>query len=239
MGMNRRFHLMKLLGVIVFFSMTLILIAGCGEDKTLISPTCHRPRINTETTIIPGGTTAVLKVEIDPRGSQTTYYCEYGVRKSFGMSTAVEDVGSDENPVEVYVRVHSLEPFTHYYFRWRASNDCGEAFGRTDTFSTVLLDPPLTYLSQQPMIDTVGTIISVHLFWNGWDRDGQVTAYQWQRIDEGVSSGWHTTIRVDSTFELETEFIEDWLFYVRAVDFDGLVDPVPPVYVFHAQDPLE
>lgn len=219
--------------------MTLFHISGCSEDKALLSPACHRPRINTETTKIPGGTTAVLKVEIDPRGSQTTYHCEYGVSEGFGKSTVAEDAGSGGKPVEVYVRIHSLETFTRYYFRWRASNECGETVGRTDTFTTVLLDPPLTYLSQQPSIDTVGTIIRVHLYWSGADFDGQVTAYQWQRIDEGVSSGWHATTKVDSIFELEAEFTEDWRFHVRAMDNDGLVDPAPPVYVFHAQDLLE
>jgi hypothetical protein len=237
--MKRRFQLMKSLRVIVFSLMMLLLVAGCGEDETIILPTCHRPRINAETTVIPGGTTAVLKVRIDPKGSQTAYYCEYGKDKGLAMASGVKDAGSGEGPVEVYTRINSLEPFTHYYFRWRASNEYGESVGRIDTFTTVLQDPPLTYLSQNPSIDTVGTTIRIHLYWSGMDLDGQVTAYQWQRIDEGLASGWHTTTRVDSIFELETGFTEDWHFYVRAVDNDGLVDPAPPVYVFHAQNSSE
>jgi hypothetical protein len=159
--------------------------------------------------------------------------------KSFGTSTADEDAGSGEVPHEVYVRIHSLERFTHYSFRWRAANECGETVGRTDMFTTSLLDFPSTYLSHPGSIDTVGAIIRIHLYWNGMDYDGHVIAYQWQRIDDGASSGWRTTAGVDSTFEVTTGFTEDWRFIVRAVDDDGLVDPAPPSYVFPAHDPNE
>lgn len=93
---------------------------------------------------------------------------------------------------------------------------------------------PDTRLASAPASYTQ-TSYRVHLYWQGDDPDGYVASFYFAWDDTmpapgSVGSVWEWTTRTDSLFEAtidndtETRF---HIFYVRAVDNEGMMDPVP------------
>jgi hypothetical protein len=103
---------------------------------------------------------------------------------------------------------------------------------------------PTVWLSSAPPEGTVSSY-TVHLYWGGWDPDGEIRYYEWTVTDNktGVfdpadttgSDKWHRVFRNDSTFVftadvladsagtdpnrlLPTDFIRSHTFFLRAVD---------------------
>jgi len=93
---------------------------------------------------------------------------------------------------------------------------------------------PDTRLASAPASYTQ-TSYRVHLYWQGDDPDGYVSSFYFAWDDTmpapgSVGSVWEWTTKTDSLFEAtidndtETRF---HIFYVRAVDNEGMMDPVP------------
>jgi hypothetical protein len=89
---------------------------------------------------LPGGTTALLGGQINPRNSATTYWFEYGLDSSYGQSVPAGedgDAGSSGETSFVSEEIEGLTPGTRYYYRLVARNDTGTSFGEGLTFETV------------------------------------------------------------------------------------------------------
>lgn len=106
---------------------------------------------------------------------------------------------------------------------------------------------PTAWLSSAPPEGTVSSY-TVHLYWGGWDPDGDIRYYEWVVTDNttGVfdpadttgAGKWHRVFRNDSTFVftadvladsgtdpnrlLPVDFIRSHTFFLRAVDDQGL-----------------
>jgi hypothetical protein len=87
---------------------------------------------------------------VDPDGSSTTAYFEYGLDPTYSgsggpvtytQSTPVQDVGAGATPVPVSASVSGLVPNALYHVRLVASNGAGTTYGPDQTFTT-LVDPP-------------------------------------------------------------------------------------------------
>jgi len=109
---------------------------------------------------------------------------------------------------------------------------------------------PETFMVNVPDVspDTLDTTYIYHarlIYWYGTDIDGIVTQYDWA-IDDTVysanivGSGWHTlymdsTLATQDTIAFEApipDSIYTHIFYVRAVDNKGKIDPTPAHRVF-------
>src|SRR4051812_46106459 len=90
---------------------------------------------------------ATLKGLVNPEGSATTSWFDWGTTKNFGARTALRAVGNGSNTVSVADALFSLRPATAYYFRLVATNGCGSAIGSTATFKTL---PALPMVAIQP-----------------------------------------------------------------------------------------
>jgi hypothetical protein len=80
---------------------------------------------------------ATLKGLVNPEGSATTGWFDWGSTTKFGTQTAVHTLGNGSDTVSVADALSSLQPGTTYYFRLVATNRCGSAIGSTATFKTM------------------------------------------------------------------------------------------------------
>jgi hypothetical protein len=83
---------------------------------------------------------------IDPRGSNTSYYFQYGPTKAFGAQTALADAGAGTTSATVSAAVSGLQPVTVYYYRLIAVNAAGAATGAIRAFKTAKVPLSLAIL---------------------------------------------------------------------------------------------
>ena len=79
---------------------------------------------------------AVLTGAVNPRGSDTSYYFQYGPTIALGGQTAIADAGAGTSTVKVSLPVTGLQPLTVYYYRLVAVDSAGAATGSYRTLLT-------------------------------------------------------------------------------------------------------
>ncbi len=79
---------------------------------------------------------ATLNGTVDPNGSDTLYYFEYGTTMAYGRRTPTEDAGSSTSSVAVSTGLVGLKADTAYLFRLVASNGSGTATGLGEVLET-------------------------------------------------------------------------------------------------------
>ncbi len=97
-------------------------------------------------------TSANLNGELNPNGSATTYWFEYGKDTNFGNVSALESGGDGTAMMVISAPASSLDPLTKYYFRLNAQNKYGTVNGSVQSFTTQ--GPPAATL---PTVKTGGT----------------------------------------------------------------------------------
>lgn len=92
------------------------------------------PKVTTEAVnhiTAKGGT---LTGQVNPEGSGTTYWFEYGTSTSYGSKTTTKEAGSGTSAVAVSQLISGLINKTPYYYRLVAKNEGGESWGEPMTF---------------------------------------------------------------------------------------------------------
>jgi hypothetical protein len=85
---------------------------------------------------------AVLNGTVNPNGSHTTYYFQWGLTNSYGVTGTTRSAGSGTKPVSVHETAHGLIPGTVYHYRLVATNSLGTSDGADRTFRTAGHPPP-------------------------------------------------------------------------------------------------
>ncbi|MGH2832950.1 MAG: hypothetical protein ACRDK2_09255 [Solirubrobacteraceae bacterium] len=80
--------------------------------------------------------TATLNGVINPHGTDTSYYFQYGPNKAYGSQTALADAGAGTSAVKVSLPVSGLSPFSVYHYRLVALSSAGAATGADRSFKT-------------------------------------------------------------------------------------------------------
>jgi phosphodiesterase/alkaline phosphatase D-like protein len=99
-------------------------------------PEANAPTVRAEAASNVSRTTANLSGSINPNGSDTRYWFEYGNTTDFGRVTAVQFAGSGVAPTSASISLSGLEPLTRYYFRLNAQNQYGTVNGTVLSFMT-------------------------------------------------------------------------------------------------------
>jgi DNA-binding beta-propeller fold protein YncE len=107
-----------------------------GEDKTFT--TAGPPMIDAEFSSGVTQNSANLQAQIDPKGSDTTYYVQYGSSTAYGGTLPVPDgdAGSGKTDVPARVLVEGLSPSTVYHYRFVVSSSLGTVPGPDHEFTT-------------------------------------------------------------------------------------------------------
>jgi hypothetical protein len=101
---------------------------------------------------------AVLSGSINPNGTDTSYYFQYGVTKAYGGQTAIADAGSGVHSVTVRLPIAGLQPLTVYHYRLVAVNKAGASIGADASLLTTKVPLSLQILSSPNPILFGGTI---------------------------------------------------------------------------------
>lgn len=72
---------------------------------------------------------AALNGSVDPRGSETSYYFQYGLTKAYGLQTPILNAGSGTRSVHVSIAIAGLQPLSVYHYRLVAVNGAGPTIG--------------------------------------------------------------------------------------------------------------
>lgn len=101
---------------------------------------------------------ATLTGSVNPRGSDTSYYFQYGPTRAFGGQTAIADAGTGTGRVSVSLPVTGLQPLTVYHYRLVAVNAAGATLGEEKTLLTTKVPLSLQILSSPNPILYGGTV---------------------------------------------------------------------------------
>ena len=106
----------------------------------------------------------------------------------------------------------------------------------TRAIREVRAQAPQTELTYAPLeFDT--TNFRVHLYWNAYDNDGEVTRFHF--AVDGDSSGptarWKTTTANDTILVFSVAPVSVHTFKIAAEDNDGQIDPTPASRTFSAR----
>lgn len=105
-----------------------------GADKSFSTP--QEPLAETTAPDAVGYDDATLNGSIDPQGTKTSYYFEYGTSQSYGMRTAEVTAGSGTSDVQAVQSIDYLAEDTTYHYRVVATTAYGNTYGADQTFST-------------------------------------------------------------------------------------------------------
>jgi hypothetical protein len=124
-----------------------------AEFKTLKKPTV-------ETKAATGVTAfeATLDGSVNPNGSETKYYFEYGTTESYGTKTAEASAGSGTSSVEESKVIIGLQPETTYHYRIVATNAGGTTYGEDHTLKTLQSAPVVVTDAATSVTDAGATL---------------------------------------------------------------------------------
>ncbi len=94
-----------------------------------------KPRATTNSATSVSSFSATLNGTVNPNGSPTDYYFEYGLTPSYGSTTSASSAGSDTTDVPVSEVITISDPLATHHFRLVAANSFGTAYGQDMTFT--------------------------------------------------------------------------------------------------------
>ncbi len=96
---------------------------------------------------------ALLKGTVNPQGSASRYFFEYGTTTNYGSRTATNSAGSGTAAVSVSNAVSGLSPSTTYHVRLVATNANGRSNGSDESFTTAAATPQPPSVITDPATD--------------------------------------------------------------------------------------
>lgn len=116
------------------------------------------PSVGTGGATAVGFDSATLNGTVNPRGSDTSYYFQYGPTRIYGLQTGILDAGSGAKGVHVAIALAGLAPLTRYHYRLVAVNSHGFSFGRDRAFDTTKVPLSLAILASPNPVLYGGTV---------------------------------------------------------------------------------
>lgn len=149
-------------------------------------------------------TSATIGGTVNPEGSITSYWFEYGTSNSLGSATGVKSAGSSETAQTVTASITNLQPNTKYFFRINAQNNFGTVNGSILNFTTdgpAAIDEPGVEVAAATAVSARsatlhGTVTpngAITTYWFEYSTDSLVgsvlgTATPEQTVASGVAS---------------------------------------------------
>ena len=164
-------------------------ILNFKTDDTYVPPQGDKPIVQTKTASGIGQTSATLNGEVNPNGSGTSYWFEWGTTGSLGNTTGHQSAGSGNSLNNASYNLFGLSDNTTYYFRIVAQNTYGTTSGSISSFTTQNVSPPNSAPSATTQSATNVTETGAQL--NGEiNPNGDATSYWFE---------WGTTNNLGST----------------------------------------
>ena len=94
------------------------------------------PLVTTNSAYSISQNSANLQSSVNPNGSGTNAWFEYGTTQSFGNTSGYQSIGSGTGITNATAYLSDLSANTTYYYRAAAQNSYGTSYGNTMSFST-------------------------------------------------------------------------------------------------------
>ena len=107
----------------------LLLSAVLVVGVAAIAVAASSPAVTTGARSHVSDTSAVLNGTINPNGSATAYYFEWGLTTAYGVTSKEHSAGRGTKLVSVSTTASDLIPGTVYHYRLVAANGSGSASG--------------------------------------------------------------------------------------------------------------
>jgi hypothetical protein len=120
---------------------------------------------------------AVLNGTLNPAGSDTSYYFQFGLTRSYGAQTAIADAGAGSRALAVSLPITGLQPITVYHYRLVAVNSAGATIGADRTLLTTKVPLSLQILSS-PNPVLFGALVTVQGTLSGTNNGGRPVILQ-------------------------------------------------------------
>ena len=120
---------------------------------------------------------AVLSGTLNTAGSDTSYYFQFGLTRSYGAQTAIADAGAGSRAFGVSLPITGLQPITVYHYRLVAVNAAGATIGADRTLLTTKVPLSLQILSS-PNPVLFGGLVTVQGTLSGTNNGGRPVVLQ-------------------------------------------------------------
>lgn len=107
-----------------------------GVEETFTTSAASKPTVVTSSASGALTSSVTLSGSVNPSGSDTKYWFEYGRTTAYGSKTAVVDAGSGTTASQVSAMLTGLKPDTEYVFRLVAGNKFGTSTGLSEFVTT-------------------------------------------------------------------------------------------------------
>ena len=164
-----------------------------NDDTPGISGDLTAPVVMTSSTAAPWDTTVVVTGTVNPNGTITNYWYEYGKTSSLGNKTENQTIGSGFVVIQAPSYIINLTKNTTYYFKLVAENQYGRADGNLFSFRTT--EGNLPPAGGSPTVKTISAsnISRTTAKINGEITPNKVATQYWFEYGKTVSLG-NTTV---------------------------------------------
>jgi hypothetical protein len=186
------------------------------------------PTVRTGAHSHPTDSSVALHGTVNPNGSATTYFFQWGLTTAYGVNSVAHSAGHGTKPVSVSTTASDLIPGTTYHYRLVATNAAGTSVGADRVVITAGNPPPIVATGPANGVGknsvTVTGVISPNkqatTYFFQW---GTSTSYGQQTLSAAVSAGT-TPVTVFATITgLEARTI----FHYRLVALHSNTAPQP------------
>ncbi len=168
----------------------------------------------------------MLHGTVNPNGSATTYYFQWGLTTAYGVQSDEHAAGHGTKPVAVATTASGLIPGTTYHYRLVAVNRAGTTVGADHTLTTTGNPPPSVATGPPTQVGKNSATVSAVIYPNKqattyYFQYGTSTSYGSQTLAASVAAG---TVPVTVTATL-TGLEARTIFHYRIVALHGNTAP--------------
>jgi hypothetical protein len=193
-----------------------------------IAVAASSPTVTTGTHSHVTDTSAVLHGTVNPNGSATTYFFQWGLTTAYVVDSVARSAGHGTRPVAETVSATGLIPGTAYHFRLVATNAAGTTVGVDRTFTSAGNPPPVVATGPATQVGKNAATVTAVVSPNKQDtiyyfQYGPTTNYGSQTIAAAVPAGTAPVTVSASVQGLEARTI----FHYRIVALHANTAPQP------------
>ncbi len=190
---------------------------GSSQGEDIIFTTVSQPKASIQTQAATSilATAATLNGSINPNGSATTAYFQYGTTSGYGNTTNSGNFGV--NSQNIATTITGLIPNTEYHYRIVAQNSGGTAYGNDLFFTTVSLPA----IPTPTKFTATGVANGIILNWT--DVSATEEGFRIER-KQGTSGAWITVGNLGAnevTYTDTADLVAGITYYYRMFAFSG------------------
>jgi hypothetical protein len=172
----------------------LAVVLGTGAVIGAVATAAASPSVVTGGVTNVGQHSVTLHGTVNPNGSSTTYFFQWGLTTAYGVNGQPRSAGSGTTPVSVARGAGGLIPGTVYHYRLVATNGAGTSVGKDRTFKTAGHAPPGVATGPATSLSNSGATLTGVVNPSGasttwWFQWGLSTAYGQETVHQTLPAG--------------------------------------------------